>query len=183
MSLHLGNIKIKELYLGSTKIKDGFLGAIKIFASGITYIVNLNNQWIETTEYNFGSEYRVFKSNSNYNVNYGTASMFLQSIENKNEDLIVKYYASSEPKYDKLYIESSTDNGSSYTTNATDNGTNNTSAPAALSNYNTYTYTISALSSITNLRFSYAKDRSTHKALDRGFIVLPSKCIRGVIGA
>ncbi|MBO7714110.1 MAG: hypothetical protein J6S85_11100 [Methanobrevibacter sp.] len=183
MSLHLGNSKIKDLYLGSTKIKDGFLGAIKIFASSISYIVNLNYQWKETTEYNFGPEYRVFKSNSNYNVNNGTASMFLQSIENKNEDLIVKYYASSEPSYDKLYIESSTNNGSSYTTNATDNGTNNTSAPATLSNYKTYTYTISALASITNLRFRYAKDGSQSKGLDRGFIVLPSKCIRGVIGA
>lgn len=183
MSLHLGNNKIKDLYLGSTKIKDGFLGAIKIFTSGITYIVNLNNQWIETTEYNFGPEYRIFKSNSNYHQDRGTASMFLQSIENKTEDLIVKYYASSEPDYDKLYIESSTNNGSSYTTNATDNGNNNGTAPATLSNYKTYTYNVSTLTSITNLRFRYAKDHSNSYALDRGFIVLPSKCIRGVIGA
>lgn len=181
MSLNLGNTKIKDIYLGGTKIKEAYLGSSKVYSSGLSFIVNLNYQWIETTEYNFGADYRVFKSNSNYNVNSATASMFLESIENKTEDLVVRYYASSEPNYDKLYIESSTNNGSSYTTNATDNGTNNSSAPATLSNYKTYTYTISALGSITNLRFRYAKDGSQHKGLDRGFIVLPAKCIRGVI--
>ncbi len=182
MPIFYGDKKIQSLYLGDKRLNSIYLRGKLVYSHFTTYIVNLNSQWIETTEYDFGDEYRVFKSNSNYNVNSGTASMFLEEILNPFTDLVVRYYASSEPSYDKLYIESSTNNGSSWTVNATDNGTNNTSAPATLSNYKTYTYSTTNLETMNKFRFRYAKDVNTNKGLDRSFIVLPRIQIRKVIG-
>jgi hypothetical protein len=182
MPIFYGDKKIQSLYLGDKKLNAIYLRNKLIYSGFTTYVVNLNSQWIETTEYDFGDDYRIFKSNSNYHKNNSTASMFLENIRNPFTDLVVRYYASSEPNYDKLYIESSTNNGSSWKTNATDNGNNNSSAPATLSNYKTYTYSTTNLETMNKFRFRYAKDNSNHYALDRGFIVLPKRQIREVIG-
>lgn len=182
MPIFYGDKRIQSLYLGDNRLNSIYLRGKLVYSNSTSYIVNLNSQWIETTEYDFGDDYRIFKSNSNHNVNNGTASMFLEKILNPFSDLVVRYYASSEPSYDKLYIESSTNDGSSWTTNATDNGNNNSSAPATLSNYKIYTYTPTNLETMNKFRFRYAKDGSTHRALDRGFIVLPKRQIREVIG-
>ena len=182
MPIFYGDKKIQSIYLGDSMLNSVYLRGRQVYSLFTNYVVNLNSQWIETTEYDFGEEYRIFKSNSNYHVNNGTATMFLEDIQNPFTDLVVRYYASSEPRYDKLYIESSTDGGSTWTTNATDNGNNNSSAPATLSNYYIYTYSITDLETINKFRFRYAKDSSNNYALDRGFIVLPKKQIREVIG-
>lgn len=181
MSIYLGSQKINELYFGSTKLKELYLGGIKVFSSGLTFVVNLNNQWVEATEYNFSAEgYKVFKSNSNYNVANSTASMFIQDIENKSYPLTIKYYSSSEGQYDRIYIDSSPD-GTDFANVVTQNGVNNSDAPASLSNYYTITFTVSELSSIVKLRFRYSKDGNTNKALDRAFVALPIKSIRSII--
>lgn len=181
MSLHLGSQKIKELYFGSTKLKEIYLGGIKVFSSGLTFVVNLNNQWVEATEYDFSADgYKVFKSNSNYHVASSTASMFIQDIENKSNPLTMKYYSSSEGSYDKLMIDYSID-GTNFSTSVTQNGVNNSDAPASLSNYNTKTFTAIEMASIVKFRFRYTKDSSVDRALDRAFVALPIKSIRSII--
>lgn len=181
MSIYLGNEKIKELYFGSTKLKELYLGGIKIFSSGLTFVVNLNNQWVEATEYDFSADgYKVFKSNSNYHVASSTASMFIQDIENKSYPLTMKYYSSSEGKFDRIYIDTSPD-GTNYANVVTQNGIDNSSAPGTLSNYYTKTFSQSDLSSIVKFRFRYVKDNSVNKALDRAFVALPIKSIRSII--
>lgn len=134
---------------------------------GGRYTVVLNDQWRLSTSVTNPDESLydgVYESNSNYHVNYATATMYIDIEGYETFEVYIRSYAES--RYDYVTI-SQLDN----TTNKATTSSNQTSG-SSISNYTKVTYT-GIDKGAHRITIKYIKDGSNHSNNDRGYVLIP----------
>lgn len=143
------------------------------------YTVNLNNSWrLSTAISNPDSQQYdgVYESNSNFNINSATATMYIDLLGYEN--FVVYIRSNAESSYDYVMISqpnvsitgSTSYSNSSYVKAHTIASQN---AGTAISSYKKVEYT--GLNPDTSYRLTvvYRKDTSQHSGTDRGYVLIP----------
>lgn len=137
--------------------------------------VVLNSQWRASSKSNPNSSlYSIYESYSNYNVNSGTAIMYIDIVGYTEFTCYVRSYGESCCDYVMISQLDKTISGStSYTNSLVKAHTaNNSVSGTALSNYTKVTY--SGIDGGSHrITVVYRKDGSVHSGDDRGYILIP----------
>ena len=143
-----------------------------------SYTVNLNSQWRKSTSVsnpNSSTYDGVYESNSNYNVNSGTATMYIDI--NGYTEFSIYVRSNAESNYDYVMVsqlDKTITGSSSYsdTTLVKAHTRGNQQSGTTISNYTKVTY--SNISSGTHrITIVYRKDTSQHSGTDRGYVLIP----------
>ena len=156
---------ISYSYLGqtaTTTIKQGVYGAS-------TYAVNLNDNWrLSTAVTNPNSSLYdgVYESYSNYNVNNGVATMYIDIDGYETFSLYVR--SDAETSCDYVIVSELDSTAEKITTSGNQN------SGTALSNYTLVTYT-NIDGGSHRITIKYRKDGSVNNGTDRGYIIIPQQ--------
>ena len=142
------------------------------------YTVNLNGQWeLTNTVANPDSTLYdgVYMSSSNYNVNSGTAIMYITIKDCSSFTLYIRSYAESNYDYVMVsQLDKTITGGTSYssTTLVKAHTRGNQQSGTSLSSYTPVEFTDISSGEHT-ITVVYRKDSSTHNGDDRGYVLIP----------
>ena len=137
------------------------------------YVVDLNNQWRESTSIanpDSATYEGVYESFSNYNVNNGTATMYIDIDGYTEFKLYIRSYAES--SYDYVMVGAldkvpTTSSNYANTKGAQNSGT-------AISNYKLVTFS-NIDGAAHRITIIYRKDSSANSGTDRGYVLIPKE--------
>lgn len=137
------------------------------------YSIDLQNQWRKSTTYTVSSPKDGFyESNSNYNVDGGSATCII-TVEPGVTDLLIHPAVSSESSYDYLNIYTFYLDGTQHINFWSKSGNDTIASNITLSGYNVSNNVNSTmLSQGYQIRCTYSKDGSNHSYNDRGYFYL-----------
>jgi hypothetical protein len=137
------------------------------------YTIDLNNQWRESTSVanpDSATYEGVYESFSNYNVNNGTATMYIDIDGYTEFKLYIRSHAES--SYDYVMVGALDQVPTTSSNYANTKGAQNSGT--AISNYKLVTFS-NIDGAAHRITIIYRKDSSQHQGADRGFVLIPKE--------
>ena len=173
-TIKIGNLEIDNLKVGTLSVDALYIGDVKIYPSTPTptvFDVDLNNQWVESNKTLDG--YKVYMSNSNYNVDNGYASMKFKFEGMPDFKLWINSYAESYYDYTvawDLDVDYPTSLPSDSTSGVKANTNGNQKDPTSISNFTEVDYSNDGGEHFVVV--TYRKDSSAYNYDDRGYVAV-----------